>query len=229
MAQWRWREVRKALDILRADEQLYAVELHGVKVTKVLRCKLGSKAGASNNDVKEAQPDPARPALTSRQRRSAQRKRDFLQAKREPTAAAAVAAAAAAAAPAEPAAPAAVATTERGTLADAKLKRRRPALYYPNDQSLCDVGADAASGPAASEYLTYRHIPQHVPHTPSNLAWQAGVGGGRGGDASTALCCMQTLCCMCGSDHDTHVWTTRLWPPGQRLHRTSSGRKEYLV
>ena len=121
MAQWRWREVRKALDILRADEQLYAVELHGVKVTKVLRCKLGSKAGASNNDVKEAQPDPARPALTSRQRRSAQRKRDFLQAKREPTAAAAVAAAAAAAAPAAPAAPAAVATTERGTLADAKL------------------------------------------------------------------------------------------------------------
>ena len=118
MAQWRWREVRKALDILRADEQLYAVELHGVKVTKVLRCKLGSKAGASNNDVKEAQPDPARPALTSRQRRSAQRKRDFLQAKREPTAAAAVAAAAAAAAPAAPAAPAAVATTERGTLAE---------------------------------------------------------------------------------------------------------------
>ena len=83
--------------------------------------KLGSKTGASNHDVKEAQPDPARPALTSRQRRSAQRKRDFLQAKREPTAAAAVAAAAAAAAPAAPAAPAAVATTERGTLADAKL------------------------------------------------------------------------------------------------------------
>ena len=75
-----WANIRQATRLLHAEPGLYSVEYLGMRFVKQFEPRAGLPLRTNAHEAR-SQP-PAQAAANSRQRRSAQRKQDFLKAKK---------------------------------------------------------------------------------------------------------------------------------------------------